>query len=106
MNPGLPSQSYPVQPDHYPTDWIEMVRLKDGMQVLLRPIRPDDAAGLQAGFQRLSPRSIYLRFLEPYKELPGKLAQRLANIDYHAQMALVAEIQEAGQPRLIGVAID
>lgn len=104
MNPGLPTHFPPILPDAYPSDWIETVRLMDDTQILLRPIYPEDAPRLQEGFQRLSPRSIYLRFLEPYKELPGKLAQRLANLDYHTQMALVAEIHEDCQYLLIGVA--
>jgi len=100
---NLTQQPAPL-PEGYPSDWIETVQLRDGMQVLVRPIRPDDAPRLQATFQRLSPQSIYLRFLEAYKELPEKLARRFAELDYHTQMALVAEIQEAGQPSLIGVA--
>ena len=89
---------------NYPHGWIEPVELNCGTSVLLRPIRPDDAPLLQAGFQRLSPQSIYLRFLEPYKELSDQQARTFAALDYQTRMALVAEIQDAGQPRLIGVA--
>ena len=102
MNPKPPN--YPDQPEHFPIDWTVSVRLKDGKPVLIRPIRPDDAPRLQEGFQSLSPRSIYLRFLEPYKALPEKLARRFARLDYQTQMAFVAETQESEQPRLIGVA--
>lgn len=102
MNPD-PS-SYAGQPENFSSDWTETVRLKDGLPVLIRPIHPDDVPLLQEGFQRLSPRSIYLRFLEPYKALPEKLARRLAQLDYKTQMAFVAEIQEGGRARLIGVA--
>jgi acetyltransferase len=98
------TQSLPSVPENYPYEWVEQVELHSGTQVLLRPIRPEDAPRLQAGFQRLSPRSVYLRFLEAYKELPDKQARRFAELDYRTQMALVAEIQEAGEPRLIGVA--
>ena len=104
MNPDLPQNIPSILPDAYPSNWIETVHLKDDAEVLLRPIRPDDAPRLQEGFQHLSPRSIYLRFLEPYKELPEKLAERLANLDYHTKMALVAEIHEGSQSRLVGVA--
>jgi acetyltransferase len=100
---NLTHSSMPL-PENYPHEWLEQVELRNGTQVLLRPIRPDDAPRLQAGFRRLSPRSIYLRFLEAYKELPEKQARRFAELDYRTQMALVAEIQEAGQPQLIGVA--
>lgn len=102
-------QDHPIQepvclPDNYPQKWVEQVSLRGGMPVLLRPIRPDDGPRLLSGFKQLSPRSVYLRFLEPYRELPEKLVHSFTHLDYHTRMALVAEIQEAGQPRLIGVA--
>ena len=104
MNPAPQTQPPASLPDRYPSAWIEPVRLKDGTQVLIRPIRPEDAPRLQAGFAHLSPRSIYLRFLEPYKQLPDKLARQFAEVDYQTQMALVAEVETAGKDRLVGVA--
>jgi hypothetical protein len=47
----------------------EIVALKDGTQVTIRPINPYDADDLQSAFQRLSMESIYLRFLSFKKEL-------------------------------------
>lgn len=78
----------------------EAVFLRDGTEVTIRPIRPDDAAGLQALFGRLSPESIFYRFLGKPKDLPDEQAQRLANVDYDSHMALVAELDGD----LIGVA--
>jgi len=49
------SGAYPQEP--------EAVTLRDGTMVTVRPIRPNDALRLQALFARLSPRSIFLRFL-------------------------------------------
>ena len=49
----------------------EPVTLKDGTQVIIRPIQPDDAEDLQATFQRLSMESIYLRFLS-FKKVAGR----------------------------------
>lgn len=76
--------------------------MRDGTLVLLRPIQPEDAAKLQALFKRLSPESIYMRFLEPLKELSFKEAQRYAQVNYQSNMAIVAELPE--QEELIGVA--
>ena len=81
----------------------ELVELRDGTQVLIRPIRAEDAPGLQSLFGRLSRESIYYRFLKLRKELTSKQARRLADLDHHTQMALVAAC--AGCPeKLIGVA--
>lgn len=80
----------------------EIVQLRDGTEVLLRPIDPEDAVRLQALFKMLSPESIYLRFLEPLKELSLKEAQRYAQVDYQDNMAIVAALPAGEQ--LIGVA--
>lgn len=84
-------------PDRWP------FQLRDGTMVTLRPIRPDDAPRLQTLFARLSPRSIFLRFLGHRKELPLKLAERLANVDYQTRMALVAT-REPYQDDIVAVA--
>lgn len=88
----------------YPNEAVVTAALRDGTPVLIRPIRPDDAPRLQDSFRRLSPRSVYLRFLEAYKELSDRQAREFACLDYFNRMALVAEIEENGDRRLIGVA--
>jgi acetyltransferase len=88
----------------YPSDYIESVTLRDGTQVTIRPIRPDDAPRLQVTFKRLSSQTIYLRFLETLKQLSDKQAIYFANVDYQERMALVAEVEEAGEDSIIAVA--
>jgi acetyltransferase len=80
----------------------ESVPLADGTQIVIRPIRPDDAEELQAAFQRLSMESIYLRFLSYKKELTDEEACQLAMVDYNTRMAFVAIIQENGQDIVVG----
>jgi acetyltransferase len=72
----------------------QAVKLLDGTMVTVRPISPDDAPRLQALFGRLSPSTVYLRFLEYRKELTHEQAARLASVDYQKQMALVATREE------------
>lgn len=74
------------------------------MQVAIRPIRPDDAAGLQALHSRLSPESRYLRFLSSRASLPRDEAVKLATVDYQTRMAFVATWLSQGEERIIGVA--
>lgn len=82
----------------------ESVLLRDGTQVNIRPIRPDDAPRLQALFNRLSRQSIYYRFLGFRKVLPDQEAKRLAELDYQENMALVATKKQNGCEDIIGVA--
>jgi RimJ/RimL family protein N-acetyltransferase len=82
----------------------ERVTLRDGLQVVVRPIRPDDAPRLQALVSRLSPESMFLRFLAVVKKLSAKEARHLATVDYQSRMALVATVVEEGEEQIIGVA--
>jgi RimJ/RimL family protein N-acetyltransferase len=78
--------------------------LKNGAPVTIRPIRPDDAPRLQALLARLSPESIFYRFLEYLKSLTPEQAEELANVDYQTRMALVAALEVQGQEQVIAVA--
>jgi RimJ/RimL family protein N-acetyltransferase len=80
--------------------WTE--RLRDGEQILVRPIRPEDRAELAAGMERLSPESRYRRFLTPTSELTAAQLSYLTEVDHHDHEALVALEPDMGQG--IGVA--
>jgi RimJ/RimL family protein N-acetyltransferase len=82
----------------------EAVTLKDGVPVTLRPIRPDDAPRLQAFHTRLSPDSIYLRWLSAHPALTDEEAAALSNLDYTTRMAFVATRPVEGEEQVIGVA--
>lgn len=103
-NGSMENQTSAASLDDYPADWVEQVRLEDGLEVQIRPIRPEDAKGLKEGFKRLSPQSIYLRFLRPVKQLAEDEAQSLATLDYRTKMAFVACLVEEGKDFIIGVA--
>jgi RimJ/RimL family protein N-acetyltransferase len=70
--------------------WHEMIRLPNGREVLIRPIRPDDAVPLRAGFPLLQPDEIRLRFLHAVKELTPEMAERLTRPDPRCEFAIVA----------------
>ncbi len=82
----------------------EILTLRNGLHVVVRSIRPDDAPRLQTLVSRLSPETIFLRFLEYLKYLTPEQAKILANVDYHKRMALVATIVEDREENVIGVA--
>jgi GNAT superfamily N-acetyltransferase len=84
----------------------EFATLRDGTTVTLRAIRPDDGPRLQALFYRLSPESVYLRFLQSRKSVTDQEATVLATVDYQRRMAMVATIQDAhsSDELVIGVA--
>src|SRR5260370_2576470 len=81
-----------------------VVVLRDGASVHLRPIRPDDAPRLVALCRRLGPRPGYQRFFSP-RRLRPEGAPPLANLDYPAPSALVAEAGTGPAPRLVPVSL-
>lgn len=78
-----------VRRDRLPP-WYEYKRLLDGREVLIRPIRPEDAEPLRAGFSLLRPDEIRQRFLYAIKELTPEAAARLTRPDPEREFALVA----------------
>src|SRR2546426_7685323 len=92
-----------VEIPRYLADPEQGVRLRNGVAVRLRPIRPDDAPRLLALCHRLSPRTVYERFFSPRRLLPEE-AHVFANVDYRERMAVVAEVDDGQEPELIGVA--
>jgi GNAT superfamily N-acetyltransferase len=81
----------------------QVVALRNGASVRLRPIRPDDEPRLMALCDRLSPRTLYERFFSVRRLRPEE-AHAFANVDYRQRMALVAEVDTGHEPELIGVA--
>lgn len=88
----------------YPTHLVSHWQLPDGTNLLIRPIRPEDAA-LELDFVRnLSEESRYFRFMEDVKELSESMLVRLTQIDYSREMALIAVKNEHDKEFGLGVA--
>ncbi|MEM3420727.1 MAG: GNAT family N-acetyltransferase, partial [Candidatus Hadarchaeum sp.] len=88
----------------YPTKYVVPWRLKDGTEVLLRPIRPEDEKIEYEFIKGLSEETSRFRFFRIIKELSHEDLVRFCNIDYDREMAIIAEITEAGVKKEIGVA--
>jgi acetyltransferase len=92
----------------YPMQYVSRWKMKDGREVTIRPIRPEDEP-LMAEFHRtLSDRTVYLRYFASLT-LSARIAhERLLRIcfgDYDREMVLVAEhhLQDGSSPRIVGV---
>ena len=88
----------------YPSELEETIRLDDGRELLLRPIRPEDEPSLHAAFAKLSPDEVHLRFFVAMRSLSHLMAARFTQIDYDREMALVlTEPGIAGATPIFGV---
>ncbi len=96
------SEPAAVETARTPPRWPERVTLRNGSEVVIRPIRSTDKRRIREGFQRLSAESRRRRFLVPMTRLSPRLVRYLTEVDHHDHEALVALGAEGGEP--IGVA--
>ncbi len=88
----------------YPNQYEAIARTKGGLELLIRPIKPEDAPLLVDLFHSLSERSVYYRFFSPLKSLPPEMLARFTQLDYDRDMALVAFDQTQLAEKMLGVA--
>ena len=74
----------------YPRELESTAGLRDGTQVALRPILPEDEPLLHDLAAHMTPEDLRLRFFVPVHGLSHELAARLTQINYDREMALVA----------------
>lgn len=70
---------------------MEIVRLDDGREFLLRPLQPGDLDALRRAFQRLTPEEVELRFLHQSRELPAFIESEVRELDPARDAAFVLE---------------
>jgi len=87
----------------YPADLEKRFTLRDGAEVLLRPIKPTDERLEQELLYSLSDRSIYLRFFSAVSAFPHERVQYYTTVDYDEHMAIVAIDMSNGEEQMIGV---
>jgi acetyltransferase len=87
----------------YPQQLEEIVHV-DGMELLLRPVRPEDEPRFRDAFKKLSPETIHLRFFGLIRAMSHTMAARLTQIDYEREMALIlTERKAAGLAQVFAV---
>ena len=89
----------------YPAHLVHRVQLNDGTDVVIRPIRPEDAESEARFVRELSDESKYFRFMNTFEELSQDMLVRLTQIDYHNEMAFLAvRVVDGVEVEQIGVA--
>lgn len=83
-------------------DFDRPARLRDGTQVRIRGIRPDDRQRVIDAFHELEPESVYTRFFSPKKELSEADLERLHTSDFVNAAVLVATLPRDGDEVIIG----
>jgi len=77
--------------------------MRDGTEIILRPIRPEDEPAWMELLGSCSQETIYSRFRYFFFWQSHDVASRYCYIDYDREMAIVAEKQEGDRRRLLGI---
>jgi len=88
----------------YPSHLARRRYLFDGTEVLIRPIREEDAPLEQEFVRHLSDDSRYNRFMSELRELSPTKLKYFTQVDYDRHMAFVATLLHDGAEQEIGVA--
>jgi RimJ/RimL family protein N-acetyltransferase len=89
-------------PDACPHGWTREVRLQDGREVLIRPLRPDDETLYPSFLDQVTAEDRRLRFFVAVKEFSPASIARFTHVDFARAMAFAALDRATGD--LIGVA--
>ncbi len=87
----------------YPEDLEVRRTIKNGLKVLLRPVRISDEPLLKDFFYSLSDESLYQRFISARKDVPHEMLQDFVVIDYTQKMVILAVLGESGKETIIGI---
>jgi len=79
----------------------EQAKVPADEAVTIRAISPDDGVRIVRAFQALEPRSVYLRFFSPKKELSAEEVRRVTEPDPARKAVLVATVAPEDQGEII-----
>jgi len=87
----------------YPEEFVTQRTMEDGTPVILRPIKPEDEPMWHDLVASCSTESLRFRFSYIFKQTTHEMATRFCFLDYDREIAIVAEVEEQGERKLIGV---
>ena len=88
---------YPDELEHYET-------LRDGTEIFFRPVKPTDEEALADMLYSLSTQSIRRRYFTHTKTFPHKDMQKLTNIDYEQNLAIVGIVPSPAGEDIVAIA--
>lgn len=87
----------------YPREYIKEFKMNNGRKVLFRPIKPEDEPMEAEMLANTSNESQYFRFFGPMPKVTHEMLIRYTQIDYDREIAIMAEVEEEGAPKMVAV---
>ena len=85
-----------------PSEYRAIEHLRDGRQIEIRALRPDDKDDMLAAIGRTGMQSLQRRFFAVKRGFSEKEIAFFMNIDFSDHVALIALADEDGRPAIIG----
>lgn len=89
--------SYPEELEKYDT-------LRDGTEIFFRPVKPTDESALSEMLYSLSGASVQKRYFTYTQTFPHKDVQKLTNIDYKQDLAIVGVVPGPSGDQIVAIA--
>jgi len=88
----------------YPQELERYDTLRDGTQIFYRPIKPTDEPSLSEMMYSLSDESVRTRYMARTMAFPHRDIQRVTNIDYRNDLAIVAVVPGVSGEEIVAIA--
>jgi len=88
----------------YPQELERYDTLKDGAQIFFRPIKPTDEPALAEMLYSLSQASVHTRYFTSKMTFPHRAVQKLTNIDYRNDLAIVGVVPSPAGENIVAFA--
>jgi|APFre7841882724_1041349.scaffolds.fasta_scaffold04258_5 GNAT superfamily N-acetyltransferase len=75
--------------------------LRNGLEISIRALRPDDGERIVEAFSKLDPESVYTRFFSNKKEVSEADLRVIRELDFETRVVLVATLTENGREIII-----
>jgi len=89
--------TYPEELERYDT-------LRDGTEIFFRPIKPTDDSALSEMMYSLSEKTVRTRYMTHTMAFPHKDIQRVTNIDYRQDIAIVGVVPRVSGEEIVAMA--
>jgi acyl-CoA hydrolase/ribosomal protein S18 acetylase RimI-like enzyme len=89
--------TYPEELERYDT-------LRDGTEIFFRPIKPTDEPALSEMLYSLSEKTVRTRYMTHNMAFPHKDIQRVTNIDYRQDIAIVGVVPRVSGEEIVAIA--
>lgn len=87
----------------YPEELETHRTTRQGLEIVLRPVRISDEPVVKDFFYSLSDQSMYRRFMSVRKDMPHERLQEFVVIDYTREMVILASIRHGSSEEVVGL---